>query len=366
MPAAVKDNVIRFNERFVQRREQFRYLSGFKELHEGLHNLQLAREAISQAVERFKQNPAHSLEIVNIGDDLREDYESAVKSSTSLGDPADTDWVEAFGRAVTSLKDAVTKKDLDALSGIVEALRTLPNQQAGLSSDLVRRARRLKPVELVTLMDTILRLLADSVPLPDAPDGAGRCLQVGPRQAALARFATRDELRSALTLNDRPAADPLQRLLDGFILGPAPQVDALDEDGLKLVSQVVGWLTGVPSREPLDLPDLDDIRRRLEFQRLVNPLRRMAGDHFHGRAEELAQVRNHLDGPPGPPMVIWGLGGVGKSALAPRPEDPRAGFRPGVPTNTRQGSLTAPTRARNNLAWTERPGWPGNDAFPRT
>jgi len=162
------------------------------------------------------------------------------------------------------------------------------------------------------------RLLADSVPLPDAKGGAGWSLQVGPRQAALATFATRDELKRALTLNDRPAADPLQRLLDGFVLGPAPDVDALDEEGLKLASQVVGWLTGVPSREPLDLPDLDDIRRRLEFQRLVNPLRRLAGDHFHGYADELAQVRNHLDGPAGPPLVIWGLGGLGKSTLIAR------------------------------------------------
>ncbi|MFI5461188.1 MAG: hypothetical protein ACHRXM_37760 [Isosphaerales bacterium] len=162
MPTAVKDNVIRFNERFVERRKQFRYLSGFKKLHEGLHNLQSKREAISQAAERFKQNPANSLEIDMIGDDLKEDYESAVKSTASLEDPADADWVEPFGRVVTGLKDAVTRRDLNALTGIVEALRTLPNQQAGLNSDLVRCARRLKPLELVDLMDTILAGLGPS------------------------------------------------------------------------------------------------------------------------------------------------------------------------------------------------------------
>ena len=121
-----------------------------------------------------------------------------------------------------------------------------------------------------------------------------------------------------MNLNDRPDDDPLQRLLNGFILGSAPDVDSLDEEGLTLASQVVGWLTGVPYREPLDLPDLDDIRRRLEFRRLINPLQRMVGDHFHGRADDLARIRRHVDGPPGQPLVIWGLGGVGKSTLIAR------------------------------------------------
>ena len=43
--------------------------------------------------------------------------------------------------------------------------------------------------------DALRRLIADSVALPDAPGGASWSLKVGPRQAALATFATRDELR---------------------------------------------------------------------------------------------------------------------------------------------------------------------------
>ena len=156
MSPAVKYDVIRFNEKFVQRREQFRYLSGFKQLHEGLHNLQAKREAISQAAERFKQDPNNPFEIENIGEDLIEDYKAAVKSTALLEDPSDAGWVEAYGRTVSSLRNAVTGRDLNALSSIVEVLRALPNQQAGLNAELVKCAKRLKPLELVNLMDVIL------------------------------------------------------------------------------------------------------------------------------------------------------------------------------------------------------------------
>ncbi|WP_020467599.1 trypsin-like serine peptidase [Singulisphaera acidiphila] len=156
MSPAVKNDVIRFNEKFVQRREQFRYLSGFKQLHEGLHNLQAKREAISQAAERFKQDPNNPFEIENIGEDLIEDYKAAVRSTALLEDPSDAGWVEAYGLAVSALRNAVTERDLNALSSIVEVLRALPNQQAGLNAELVRCAKRLKPLELVNLMDVIL------------------------------------------------------------------------------------------------------------------------------------------------------------------------------------------------------------------
>jgi len=238
LPAAVKDNVIRFNERYVQRREQFRYLSGFKKLHEGLHNLQSKREAISQAAERFKQNPANSLEIEMIGEDLKEDYESAVKSSTSLEDPADADWVEAFGRAVTSLKDAVTKRDLDALSGIVEALRTLPNQQAGLNSDLVRCARRLKPLELVTLMDTILAGLD--------PSGASVPAFMAEFRERLNRFRALCDGLSRL-ISDHDACQRIETSL-----AQAETVAVVTPDRVPSWESVKADLQGIASRRPDD------------------------------------------------------------------------------------------------------------------
>ena len=111
--------------------------------------------------------------------------------------------------------------------------------------------------------------------------------------------------------------DPFQKLLDGLILGTMPGVDDLGEDELTLAAQVVGWLTGVPAREPLPLPDLDAIRRRLDLLRLVGPLRRMAGERFHGRVGELARYREHVDGPPRQPLVISGIGGVGNRRWRP-------------------------------------------------
>ncbi|HKM56920.1 MAG TPA: effector-associated domain EAD1-containing protein, partial [Isosphaeraceae bacterium] len=153
---AVKENVIRFNERFAQRREQFRYLSGLKNLHETLHKLQVDRVAITQAAERFQQDPADALEIVVIGDELQENQKAAETSRSLLEDPSDASWVDSFGLAVQSFNESVAKKDLAALARAVEVLKALPSQQAGLNKDLVRCARRLKPMELVSLMDQSL------------------------------------------------------------------------------------------------------------------------------------------------------------------------------------------------------------------
>jgi hypothetical protein len=112
--------------------------------------------AIVQAAERFQHDPTKPLEIDVIADDLRGYYDEAVKSRGLLEEPSDADWVDAFGAAVDGLKKAVAARDLAALSNVVEVLKALPNQQAALNSDLVRCARRLKPMELVPLMDQIL------------------------------------------------------------------------------------------------------------------------------------------------------------------------------------------------------------------
>lgn len=163
--------------------------------------------------------------------------------------------------------------------------------------------------------EDLRRLLEDAVPPPGTPGPTRWSLQVGPRQESLRTYRTQRDLRAALTLNARSRTDMLQQLLDGYIRGEAPPVDQLEEEWLTVAIQVVGWLTGVPLDEPLLLPDLDAMRRRLDLLRLVNPLRRMVGGHFHGRTTELTAIREHVAGPPGPPLMIWGVGGTGKSTL---------------------------------------------------
>ncbi|HEX8202615.1 MAG TPA: effector-associated domain EAD1-containing protein, partial [Isosphaeraceae bacterium] len=54
VPGWVRDNVIRLNEQFQQRKLQLRYLGGYKQLHDGLHTLQDLQEGIAQAADRFR------------------------------------------------------------------------------------------------------------------------------------------------------------------------------------------------------------------------------------------------------------------------------------------------------------------------
>jgi len=161
---AVKEYVIRFNERFAQRREQFGFLSGLKKFHETLHKLQESRVAITQAADRFAKNPANTLEIEMLGEDLRSDCEAAEKNRILLEERSDAEWVDAFGDAVSRFMAAAVSKDLVALAKAVEDLTALPNQQAGLNSELVRCARRLKPQEFVPLLDKILEGLTSGEP----------------------------------------------------------------------------------------------------------------------------------------------------------------------------------------------------------
>lgn len=169
--------------------------------------------------------------------------------------------------------------------------------------------------------ELLRRLLADATPVEGGNRAGLWSLAVGPRQDALRAFRSRRDLREALALNRREPHDPLQHLLDAYLSGLTPDAGAMDEATLSLAIQVVGWLQGVPADEPLALPDLDALRRRLDRLRFVNPIRALVGKHFRGRQAELDRIRAYLDGasPDSPgPLLISGVGGSGKSTLAAR------------------------------------------------
>lgn len=138
-----------------------------------------------------------------------------------------------------------------------------------------------------------------------------------PRRRALERLAKAGELRLALQANadqDDPARDTLDLLVAGTPLQPS----LMSTEQLDVVDTVLGWV------DPLGLPGVEDTRAAvyaaLERRRLIDPLRRLVGQHFRGRVAEWEELRTHAYGyVPGPArMVVSGPGGSGKSSLIGR------------------------------------------------
>jgi hypothetical protein len=75
--------------------------------------------------------------------------------------------------------------------------------------------------------------------------------------------------------------------------------------------QAVHWLAGVVP----GLPNVATLEAERHRQELVSPLRSLTERGFFGRERELARMADHLRDDHGLPLVISGVGGVGKSTL---------------------------------------------------
>ncbi|MFE0653905.1 trypsin-like peptidase domain-containing protein [Streptomyces sp. NPDC059534] len=80
--------------------------------------------------------------------------------------------------------------------------------------------------------------------------------------------------------------------------------------------QAVLWLSRVPG--VTGLPSVDDVQHRLEKARLLQPMHRLIRGTFHGRTAELDTLHAYLalpEEPAEPPVLLHGVGGIGKSTL---------------------------------------------------
>ncbi|MET9882009.1 ATP-binding protein [Streptomyces sp. NPDC006430] len=142
------------------------------------------------------------------------------------------------------------------------------------------------------------------------------------RETALRGLAGPEAARLVLeaNLDQVPKGPGPERFAHAYLCGSPPDLERQDVDGLADVLQAVLWLAQVP--HVTDVPDPEEVQGLLERARLLQPLERLVQGRFCGRAAELDQLRAYLasgadvTGPVRePPLLIHGLGGMGKSSL---------------------------------------------------
>jgi tetratricopeptide (TPR) repeat protein len=204
---------------------------------------------------------------------------------------------------------------------------------AVLSTFDVATLRPIRPVASDELPH-IQRLLENcSVVYTD--DGEARWrLTEAVRKQALERLGSRETMRAARSVNPGQRDDVLGRTLESQLAGFAIDLEEQSPGDLAAAMAVGDWLSGVVE----DVADLEPARMELARVRLLASLVELAGSNFAGREHELRRLRDYVGVRPGgtrrgavarrvrgalkiherDPMLIWGIGGIGKSTLLAR------------------------------------------------
>ncbi len=175
---------------------------------------------------------------------------------------------------------------------------------AAVEPVLVRAAINLS-VDPETLSKEDVSLLRDHVADPRARRWT---LRPSERQNIIARVGSLDKLK-AFRDTDAPK-DAAERVIDEILNGAPYDLSGADEESLGWWIQASRWFDGVAPQ----LPRPDTISRALERHRVRSRLRQLAGSGFRGRAAEIERMNAWFTSPSGP-LLLTGVGGIGKSAL---------------------------------------------------
>jgi hypothetical protein len=216
----------------------------------------------------------------------------------------------------------------------------------------INDVRSLKPVGPASPSASAADVLReDLVPVNAKRLGGRVMLSAQIRHDALVELVGENSLQAALEANPNERTGPVQAQFENYLMGKAKPIEQQTLSELEDSLQVLLWLDGVP----LEQPPLDDVRRRLDYLRLLAPFESLAGDRvFRGRRYELDYLRSYVGVLPPerllariataarawirpaqqPALSVFGPGGVGKSALVARfmlehtrlPEDVRIPF----------------------------------------
>jgi cellulose synthase operon protein C len=157
-----------------------------------------------------------------------------------------------------------------------------------------------------------------------------RTLRPASREAALSQFHTREEMWSARQRNPSEGGGDLQAAIDWLLSNSIPPLETLQEAQLAALLQATRWF----GERVLGLPAPNELSRRLVRKRLTSRFERLAIG-FVGRVSELGALREYVGvlAPAtmsdslkrgvrsffgdeiSPPLVLHGIGGIGKSSL---------------------------------------------------
>lgn len=225
------------------------------------------------------------------------------------------------GESVHLLRDALR-------AGLTAPAATLPDprrsyrEAACLLQEFDPALLRL-PGEERSTGRAVLELVDDCTALP-SPGATAWTLKPELRDTTLAGLtgpaAALDALRTNIGL--RPEGPGPERtalaLLTGAGLPPErPRSHPRDDvEELSDILQAVLWLSRVPG--VTGLPPVDEVQHRLESARLLQPMHRLIRGTFHGRTAELDSLHAYIalpEEPAEPPVLLHGVGGIGKSTL---------------------------------------------------
>ncbi|MFF8837279.1 trypsin-like peptidase domain-containing protein [Streptomyces sp. NPDC015130] len=239
------------------------------------------------------------------------------------------------GEAGHQLRDAL-RTSLAAPAPALPDLRRSYREAACLLQEFDPALLRL-PDEEGSTGRAVLELVDDCAALPST-EATLWTLKPEIRETALAGLAGPEAALRALRANIglRPEGPGPERTALGLLTGAGPRtlagtrgaapttgVSALTGrpvvDELCDTLQAVLWLGRVPG--VTGLPPAEEVQRRLEEARLLQPMHRLLQGTFHGRAAELDALHAYLalpEEPAEPPVLIHGVGGIGKSMLLAR------------------------------------------------
>jgi AAA ATPase domain len=239
------------------------------------------------------------------------------------------------------------QRALQAMSAVAEPVHVDDDRWAYREAAAVRGTfldfAQLRPVRDVTPDREAHRVLRDDCTLVPLADGAAWRLDDGVRDAALKHLGSAEAIARAIELNPAPE-DRLQQQLGHLVSADPVDLEHLTFGELTYVRQLAESLRGIVR----DLPDADDVEHRLAVADLLSPLHGLTDEGFHGRADVLDELRNHVFGSRSwrdvlnldtvsqsigrgvnqlwftlrdrsrPPLLLHGPGGSGKSTVIAR------------------------------------------------
>ncbi len=148
------------------------------------------------------------------------------------------------------------------------------------------------------------------------PNVVAKSLPQSARKRTLRQLYTAEAMQQALNSHDSIPDTLLQRTFVKAIELEVFDQERMSAEELSALATVSGWLEGTEPGEKLPTPDA--LQSTIEKQQEESTLKRMAGEHFVGRADELALIRSFVENGTASILTISGEGGAGKTALVSR------------------------------------------------